>query len=114
MPFKPGDRGNPAGRPKGSENKATRDIRLLAQNLFDADYWKATKKALKARTLNPMIEKVLLGYAYGEPKKTLTLEGEIGIREKRRVLTQIPDAVVAQIAAQDAFETTEAGDGLVN
>jgi hypothetical protein len=111
--FTKGKSGNPAGRKRG-ESKVTRDVRALAQALFDAAYWKRTKERLDAGELNPAIEGKLLAYAYGEPKKTVTIDGEIGIREKRRVLTQIPDAIVAQIAAQDAFEETETGDGLVN
>jgi hypothetical protein len=112
--FKKGVCANPAGRPKGAENKVSRDVRALAQKLFDAAYWKRTKQRLDAGELNPAIEGKLLAYAYGEPKKTVTIDGEIGIREKRRVLTQIPDHVVAAIAAQEQFEATDSSDETVN
>lgn len=93
--FKKGE----GGRPKGIPNKVTRDVRTLALALFDADYWATTKRRLDAGKLNPMIEKTLLAYAFGEPKKTVRLEGEVGVRDKRTVLAQIPDDVLATIEA---------------
>jgi hypothetical protein len=112
--FRKGEVNNPKGRPKGTPNRVTQDVRSLAQKLFDVAYWKRTKERLDAGELNPAIEGKLLAYAYGEPKKTLTIDGEIGIREKRRVLTQIPDHVVAAIAAQEQFEDTDSSDETVN
>jgi hypothetical protein len=114
MPFKKGQSGNKHGRPRGVQNRTTKDVRSLAQALFDTAYWARTKVLLANDTLHPAIHRALLAYAYGEPKKTLTVEGEIGIREKRRVLTQLPDDVVARIAAQAAFEDASADDGPVN
>jgi preprotein translocase subunit Sec63 len=35
MTFKPGESGNPNGRPPGSENKLTRRAKYLAEKLFD-------------------------------------------------------------------------------
>lgn len=113
MPFQKGRSGNPAGKPKGP-NKVTKDIRTITQALFDAAYWKGVKARLDAGTLNPAIEMRLLAYANGEPKKVLAIEGEIGIRDKRRVLTQIPDSVISSLVAQDAFEETTSDDGPVN
>jgi hypothetical protein len=89
------------GRPRGVENKVTRDVRELAQRLFDGAYWARTKKQLSAGKLHPAIHARLLAYAYGEPKKTVRLEGEIGIREKRGVLKQLPEAVLASLTAND-------------
>jgi hypothetical protein len=86
------------GRPRGVENKVTRDVRELAQRLFDAAYWTRTKKQLGAGKLHPAIHAKLLAYAYGEPKKTVRLEGEIGIREKRSVLKRLPEDVLQTLA----------------
>jgi len=97
------------GRPKGVANKITRDVRSLAQALFDEAYWARTKAKIVEGTIHPMIEKTLLAYAYGEPKKTLKVEGEIGIAEKRGILRDLPEAVVQQLAARVAFEA-EADD----
>jgi hypothetical protein len=102
------------GRQPGSPNKVTRDIAALARGLFDAAYWKRTKERLDAGELNPAIEGKLLAYAYGEPKKIVKVEGEIGVREKRGVLAQIPEAVLTQITARDAFEDTDSDDETVN
>ncbi len=88
------------GRARGVGNKVTRDVRELAGRLFDAAYWARTKKQLNAGKLHPAIHAKLLAYAYGEPKKTVKVEGEIGIREKRSVLRQLPDGVLATLAAQ--------------
>ena len=106
MAFKKGE----GGRPVGAENKATRDVRELARGLFDAAYWKRTKKRMTAGKLNPLIEKTLLAYAYGEPKKTVRLEGEVGVREKRAVLAQIPDDVLQSIEASAALAFTADGE----
>ena len=35
MPFKPGESGNPAGKPKGSVNKTTKEIREAYQKLTE-------------------------------------------------------------------------------
>jgi hypothetical protein len=94
--FKKGE----GGRPKGIPNKATRDIRALAQALFDAEYWTRTKKQLDAGKLNPAIHVRLLAYAFGEPKKVVRLEGEVSVKDKRAVLEGIPDSVLADIEAR--------------
>lgn len=105
MPFTKGQSGNPHGRGRGSINKVTRDVRNLAQALFDPAYWKLKKQQIIEGKCHPAIERTLLAYAYGEPKKTLKLEGEIGVKDKRSVLEQLPDDVVAALAAQAALES---------
>ena len=59
------------GRPKGAQNKVTKEIRALSAALFDEKYWRRTKIRLNKGTLPPQIEVKLLAYAYGEPKQTL-------------------------------------------
>ena len=59
------------GRPKGAQNKVTKEIRALSSALFDEKYWRRTKIRLNKGTLPPQIEVKLLAYAYGEPKQTL-------------------------------------------
>ena len=65
-PFPKGYKG--PGRPKGSPNKISREIRELAQRLFDEAYWADLRLRLKKRRLPPAVEVKLLAYAYGEPK----------------------------------------------
>ncbi|MBI4263389.1 MAG: hypothetical protein HY657_03350 [Acidobacteria bacterium] len=49
-------------------NKVTREVRELAQRLFDEAYWKRTQQRLAQGRLAPAVECRLLAYAYGEPK----------------------------------------------
>lgn len=105
MAFKKGQSGNPHGRQKGAINKVSRDVRNLAQALFDPAYWKLKKQQITQGKCHPVIERTLLAYAYGEPRKTLKFEGEIGVKEKRSVLEQLPDDVIATLAARAALES---------
>jgi|TARA_Y100000034_G_scaffold42436_1_gene52003 hypothetical protein len=67
------------GRPKGTPNKVTAEVRQLAQSLFDAAYWKKTKARLAANTIAPAVHARLLAYAYGEPKQELKHSGKVEI-----------------------------------
>jgi len=85
------------GRPQGVPNRVTKDVRNLARALFDAAYWKRTKERLQAGRMHPAIEKVLLAYAYGEPKKTVRIEGDVSVQDKRSLLERMPDAMIAEL-----------------
>jgi hypothetical protein len=74
MPFKKGQ----GGRPKGVGNKVTREIRDLAQALFDDAYWARKRMEIHGGRCHPSIEAKLLAYAYGEPKQQLEVTGEGG------------------------------------
>ena len=37
MPFKKGESGNPKGRPEGSENKISKNIKDMLQNVYDGN-----------------------------------------------------------------------------
>lgn len=63
------------GRPKGSLNKATREIRAITQNLFDEDYFVRVKQRLLNGKLAPAVECKLLAYAFGEPKQQHEISG---------------------------------------
>lgn len=106
MPFKKGE----GGRPVGVENKVSRDVRALARGLFDAAYWTRTKKRLQTGKLHPAIEKTLLAYAFGEPKKTVKLEGDVGVKAKRAVLANLPMDVLRRLAAEAHFASDEGED----
>lgn len=65
------------GRPKGALNKATVEIRVLAQALFDAEYWAKCRQRLLSGRIAPAVEAKLLAYAYGEPKQQMELSGTL-------------------------------------
>jgi hypothetical protein len=73
--FRKGASGNPRGRPKGAQNKVTRELQALAQGIIE-------DPVVQARLLNqaqrgklaPAVMSLLFHYAYGKPKETLALE----------------------------------------
>lgn len=105
--FIKGQCANPLGRKKGVANKVTKDVRALAQNLFNPAYWTRTAKRLASGKLHPLLEKTLLAYAYGEPKKTLKLEGEVGVQEKRDFMRGLSDEFVRELAMRAAVEPSD-------
>lgn len=87
------------GRRAGTTNRATAQVRQLAQKLFDEAYWAAVSEQLHQRTLHPMIEKTLLAYAYGEPKQIVEVQTGDGQVDKAGLLKVLPDEVLATVAA---------------
>lgn len=75
MKWKPGESGNPAGRPAGSLNKVRRDIRALALRLVsDELYVNKLRVRLLSGRLAPALELALLHYAHGKPPDRLQVE----------------------------------------
>ena len=73
-PFQKGQTGNPAGRPKGAKNKATREIKAFAQQLFERPkFQKTLKKAWDDLTLDPAYRQLLTHYAFGKPATAIDL-----------------------------------------
>jgi hypothetical protein len=67
-----------AGRPKGSQNKTTNEVRDAARAIVDDPVY---REALKLRVIAgtaPHMETLLFHYAYGKPRDVLSLEGTNG------------------------------------
>lgn len=70
--WKKGESPNPAGRPKGAQNKVTLSARATAQALLDQPAYRAAlAKAVRTRTLEPQLEAMLWHYAHGKPKEAV-------------------------------------------
>ena len=78
--FRKGASGNPRGRPKGAQNKATREVKALAQGILEDPVVQATllNQAQRAK-LAPAMMSLLFHYAYGKPKETVALEGGLEV-----------------------------------
>ena len=63
MRFTPGRSGNPADMRVGTKHKTTAEVRALAQELFDRDYWRLKYERIHAGVENRKIEDTLLSYA---------------------------------------------------
>lgn len=73
---RPFESGNP-GRPKGTPNKISREIRKLIDDyrVFDRSYWRMVYHKAHLGTLDPRIEALLLQMRFGKPREHVTIEG---------------------------------------
>jgi len=72
--FAPGQSGNPAGRPKGTPNKATTEVKEWARSIFDDPLvQKETLRLAQIGKLPPGVFTELLHYAYGRPPMMVDL-----------------------------------------
>jgi hypothetical protein len=86
-PFVKGASGNPRGKRKGVQNKVTRAARALAKSIVE-DRTVQAKLLSQARCgrLAPPVMAMLFHYAYGKPKETVALDGELESTPKRLVI----------------------------
>jgi hypothetical protein len=73
--FVKGQSGNPKGRPKGLARAPSKEVRELAQRIFDEDYWQLKYSRIHACIEDPKIEALLLNYAFGAPPKEVHQTG---------------------------------------
>lgn len=75
MPFEKGLSGNPDGRPAGSVNLATKEIRRIFRKAVD---WGSLAKSLEKEAISGNIQaaRVLLEYAFGKPSGHKALQQE--------------------------------------
>lgn len=90
---KPFVKGDPrAGRPRGVANKATVEVKSLAQGLLSSPEYQASLVArLNAGELAPAVESLLWHYAYGKPKETVEVTGD-GAPASLTIIEVIVDA----------------------
>ena len=68
------------GRPAGVPNKATQEMKALAQRLVrDRAYQKNLRTRLQAGELPPAVECMLYHYAYGKPADHLNVKGDLAL-----------------------------------
>ena len=75
-------RGGSPGRPRGVPNKATREVKILAQSILeDALVQRRMLEDARRGRLAPPVMTMLFAYAYGKPKETI----DVNVVEELRV-----------------------------
>ena len=65
-------RGGSPGRPAGTPNRASKEVRAFCQRLIaDAEYRRTLETRLRAGTLPPQLESLIWNYAFGRPPQSL-------------------------------------------
>jgi hypothetical protein len=65
-------RGGSPGRPAGTPNRATREVRAFCQRLVsDPEYRANFEQRCRAGTLAPALEQMVWAYAVGKPQQSL-------------------------------------------
>ena len=82
MAFAPGVSGNPRGRPRGARNKTTRAVAEWTAAILEDPQVQARFLAdARAGKLHPSVMTVLLAYAYGKPRETISTEPMVSMSE---------------------------------
>jgi hypothetical protein len=72
-------RGGP-GRPAGSQNQATKEIKEASRALVEDPKYVASLKVRLESGKAPHMETLLFHYAYGKPKETVQFDGDVRLR----------------------------------
>ena len=97
--FRKGKSGNPAGKPKGTQNKATTDLRTWINILINKNLPKIEKdlESLDSKDRLQVIERLI---QYCIPKQqAISVEAQIQAEysELEKLIEKMPDAAVEQI-----------------
>ena len=79
MPFKPGQSGNAAGRPKGSPNKATADVKAAAQHYTEeaVQALAAIMRDSESDAAKVAAIKELLDRGHGKPTQSVDIDANV-------------------------------------
>lgn len=69
------------GRPKGSLNKATREIKDFARAIVEEPTYVASLTRRLVSGKAPHMEPLMFHYAYGKPKDTVDIPGLLNVAE---------------------------------
>jgi Family of unknown function (DUF5681) len=95
--FAPGQSGNVAGRPKGTQNRATREAKEFCRSVVDDPrYQVSLRRRAIAGKLSPAIECMLWYYAKGRPVSTVELI------DPARLSTETLDRILKETENKDA------------
>jgi hypothetical protein len=72
---------NGIGRPKGSQNKTTNEVRDAARAIVDDPEYREMLRVRVRVGMAPHMETLLWHYAYGKPKETVAVEGQLSIEK---------------------------------
>ena len=87
-------RGGSPGRPAGTPNRATREVRQFCQHLLsDVEYRKNLETRLRAGTLPHALEALLWGMAYGRPPASLDVSNNHTVTLATLIAGTIPDDI---------------------
>lgn len=80
MPFKKGQSGNPAGKPKGAINHANRALKEWGEQFLQSEEWRksAERRILAGRA--PHLESALVGAFLPKAKEQIEHLGELVVR----------------------------------
>jgi len=104
-PWKPGQSGNPAGRPKGARNKAT----VAAEALLDGEAEEITRKAIEKAKEGDMVAIRLCMDRFLPPRKDRHVCFELPKMEKASDAVAASASIVTAVA-QGELTPGEAGD----
>jgi hypothetical protein len=88
--------GNPRGRPQGTRNRRTVELREFADEFFRSDEYRASLKRRILRGQAPHLETYLLAVCYGKPESVLKIANVRGGAENwQRAVDSLSDAEFA-------------------